>query len=79
MAWADEVTSAEWGNITGTLSNQTDLQTALNAKENSLGNPSADGYILESDTAGNRNWIPKPTGGGGSAEEDYVYMIACMM
>lgn len=28
-------TSAEWGNITGTLSNQTDLQTALNAKANS--------------------------------------------
>lgn len=25
-------TSAEWGNITGTLSNQTDLQNALNAK-----------------------------------------------
>jgi hypothetical protein len=26
-----------WGTITGTLSNQTDLQTALNAKQNSLG------------------------------------------
>jgi hypothetical protein len=29
-------TSAVWGNITGTLSNQTDLQTALNAKENTV-------------------------------------------
>lgn len=28
-------TSAEWGNITGTLSDQTDLQNALNAKANS--------------------------------------------
>ena len=27
-------TSAEWGNITGTLSNQTDLQNALNDKQN---------------------------------------------
>jgi len=26
-----------WGSITGTLSNQTDLQTALNAKQNTLG------------------------------------------
>jgi len=29
--------NAEWGSITGTLSNQTDLQNALNAKQNSLG------------------------------------------
>lgn len=29
-------TSAVWGSITGTLSNQTDLQSALNAKQNSL-------------------------------------------
>ena len=28
--------SATWGNITGTLSNQTDLQTALNAKQNTI-------------------------------------------
>lgn len=33
--WADDNagTSAVWGAITGTLSNQTDLQNALNAKE----------------------------------------------
>lgn len=42
--------ASAWGDITGTLSNQTDLQNALNAKQNSLGftpynatNPS--GYI----------------------------------
>ena len=29
-------TSAEWGNIKGTLSNQTDLQNALNNKQNTL-------------------------------------------
>ncbi len=29
-------TSAEWGNIQGTLSNQTDLQTALDAKQNTI-------------------------------------------
>jgi len=31
------ITSASWGSITGTLSNQTDLQTALNAKVNLSG------------------------------------------
>lgn len=30
-------TSVEWGDITGTLSNQTDLQSALDAKQNALG------------------------------------------
>lgn len=29
-------TSAEWGNITGTLSNQTDLNNALNAKQDTI-------------------------------------------
>ena len=29
-------TSAEWGNITGTLSNQTDLQNSLNSKQDTL-------------------------------------------
>ena len=33
-SWTIAGTSAVWGNITGTLSNQTDLQTALNAKYN---------------------------------------------
>lgn len=28
--------SAQWGNITGTISNQTDLQTTLNSKQNTL-------------------------------------------
>lgn len=33
-SWTVEGTAAVWGNITGTLSNQTDLQAALNAKYN---------------------------------------------
>ena len=32
--WIDPPNSAVWGGITGTLSNQTDLQNALNGKEN---------------------------------------------
>ena len=36
-SWTVAGTAAVWGNISGTLSNQTDLQTALNAKYN---NPS---------------------------------------
>lgn len=35
VAWGSAPTPT-WGGITGTLSNQTDLQTALNAKQNSL-------------------------------------------
>ncbi len=33
-----------WGSITGTLSNQTDLQTALDAKVAGIGTPSVDGF-----------------------------------
>jgi hypothetical protein len=37
VKWATpSSSSAVWGEITGTLSNQTDLQSALNAKQNSL-------------------------------------------
>lgn len=31
-----QINSASWGSITGTLSSQTDLQTALNAKQNTI-------------------------------------------
>src|ERR1041384_4504730 len=36
---------------------------ATSAKEDVLGNPSADGYILSSTTGGTRSWIAPPTGG----------------
>ncbi len=35
-----------------------------NNKENGLGNPSVNGYVLSSTTAGVRSWIPLPTPGG---------------
>ena len=43
--WVDSLSSVAWGSITGTLSNQTDLQTALNGKY-STSNPA--GYITSS-------------------------------
>ena len=39
--------TAAWGGITGTLSAQTDLQTALNGKANSLG--SDDNYVTDAE------------------------------
>jgi len=85
-----------WGDIGGTLSNQTDLQAALDlkadktdldaldirvtdnttnittnasdilalqlGKEDSLGNPLADGYILSSLIDGTRSWIAQTAG-----------------
>lgn len=40
--------SSTWGSITGTLSDQTDLQNALNAKQNTL--TAGDGITITSDT-----------------------------
>lgn len=34
--WANPTAATAWGNITGTLSDQTDLQSALNAKQDTL-------------------------------------------
>jgi len=80
---------AVWGSITGILSDQTDLQDALNLKanqtdlalldvrvttnttdildlqlnkEDSLGNPTVDGYVLSSLINGTRSWIPQAGG-----------------
>ena len=55
------IATIAWGAITGTLSDQTDLQAALDAKEDFLGTPASDGYILQSNVAGNvRSWRPPP-------------------
>jgi hypothetical protein len=37
----------------------------FNGKENNLGNPSTNGYVLSSTTGGVRSWIAPATGGGG--------------
>ncbi len=52
-------TTVSWGDITGTLSNQTDLQTELDAKEDDLGNPVSNGLVLASTTGGVRSWVDK--------------------
>ena len=41
------------------------LDAIIAVKENNLGNPAANGYILSSTTAGVRSWVVKPSGGGG--------------
>lgn len=46
--WADPNAAAEWGNITGTLSNQTDLQAALDAKVDSV-NGATGVVVLDTD------------------------------
>ncbi|MHC4648920.1 MAG: hypothetical protein ACYTBJ_25990 [Planctomycetota bacterium] len=62
-----------WGGITGTLSAQTDLQSALDAKAatshthvaaNINAESSTDGWVLTSDGAGNAAWEAVPAGGG---------------
>lgn len=60
-SWVALPNSAVWGSITGTLSNQTDLNSALSGKESSLGNPGTSGYILSSTTGGTRSWIAPAT------------------
>ena len=55
--------TAAWGAITGTLADQTDLNSALGGKEASLGNPGTSGYVLSSTTAGVRTWVAMAGGG----------------
>lgn len=43
---------ATWGTISGTLSSQTDLQTALNGKINAFADPNADRLVFWDDSAG---------------------------
>lgn len=64
--WADDPESALWGNITGQLSEQTDLQSALDALETSVGTkitaPSGGtaGQYLQK-TASATQWATVPT------------------
>jgi hypothetical protein len=45
------------------------IHTAIGTKENSLGNPASNGYILSSTTAGVRSWIEMSAEGGPSQFE----------
>lgn len=57
---------ATWGGITGTLSSQTDLQSALNAKQNSL-TLTTSGTSGAATLTGSTLNIPNYTGSGGSS------------
>lgn len=46
---------SDLGDLTSDLS---DLGTEVDGKEDSLGNPSVDDYVLASTTAGARSWVP---------------------
>ena len=46
----------------------TATQTALDNKEDSLGNPTTDGYVLSSTSAGVRSWVAQSSGGGGQVD-----------
>src|SRR5574337_1723886 len=40
--------------------------SAIAGKENSLGNPSTNGYVLSSTTSGARSWVPNGSGSSGT-------------
>lgn len=66
--------SATWGGITGTLSSQTDLQTALNAKQNSIlsARLSGSNVTTTSATATNITGLVSPT-----LEANSIYYVSC--
>jgi len=66
------ITGVAWGDVTGTLSNQTDLQSALDGKSDTShvhegteidATGITDGYVLTADGAGNAAWEAVPAGG----------------
>ena len=52
-------TDAEKSKLAGIDAEISDLQEN---KEDSLGNPAVDGYVLSSNTAGTRQWVPQQGG-----------------
>lgn len=79
-----EATSIAWGNITGTLSNQSDVFAAIAAKANTshthviadLSSGSAtSGHVVTADGSGGATWAA-PTGGGSNPSSEYVEVTA---
>lgn len=53
----------------------TATQTALDNKEDSLGNPASDGQVLSSTAAGVRSWVDQSGGGGGGFTNDPYFDV----
>lgn len=74
------VSAPTWGNISGTLSNQTDLQTALNAKANTSDLPSSSELVPDTAGASSGNVLTLDsnltpvwqTGGGSGGGENWT-------
>ncbi len=67
--------SVFWVDEDGT---KTDLKTDVGGSfEPELGNPTSNGYILSSTTAGVRSWIAPPSGGSGTdlLDKDFSYDV----
>lgn len=78
LKWINAPTSAVWGSITGTLSSQTDLQAALNAKAtdtavvHNTGNETVSGVKTFSSSP----VVPTPTNNTDAANKSYVDSVA---
>jgi hypothetical protein len=59
--WTSATPSVAWGNVTGALSNQTDLATALAAKEPSIASGTASQYWRGDKTWQPINWLTSET------------------
>ena len=66
LVWSTPSASVAWGGITGTLSSQTDLQTALDAKlsAKTVYEVTSNAYTLASTDANNIVYIPGSASGG---------------
>lgn len=66
LVWAAPVAAVAWGDVTGTLSSQTDLQTALDGKlsAKTVYEVTSNAYTLASGDANNIVYIPGSASGG---------------
>ena len=62
-----------WADVLNLNGSAVPTAADLSAKEDDLGLPPANGYILSSDTAGNRSWIAPSGGGGGGGSSNQTF------